>query len=144
MKTAPLTAASAAALLLTLSACHSPPRPQHQRYFHSEVKPVLEMQCLRCHTGPTPPAGLSLEHREGGAYTRRADGRSFIMPGRPAESLLIQSISRGGTHPRLMPRLEVSLTDDQIGALTEWIEDGAWWPRGPEGHLRAEANPENP
>lgn len=143
MKTAHLTAASAA-LLLTLSACHTGPEPEHRRYFFTEVKPVLEMQCLRCHTGPTPPAGLSLEHREGGAYTRRADGRAFIVPGRPAESLLIQSISRGGTHPRLMPRLDVSLTDDQIGALTEWIEDGAWWPRGPDGLLRARPNPENP
>jgi len=135
---------TAAALLLTLSACHTRREPEPRRHFHTEVKPVLEMQCLRCHAGPTPPAGLSLEHRDGGAYIRRADGRAFIVPGRPAQSLLIQSISRGGTHPRLMPRLETSLTDDQIGALTEWIEDGAWWPRGPEGLLRAQPNPENP
>ncbi|MCX6855510.1 MAG: hypothetical protein NTV80_11475 [Verrucomicrobia bacterium] len=36
-----------------------------------------------------------------------------------------------------MPRAEVSLTDDEIGMLHEWIEDGAYWPKGEQGRLHA-------
>jgi hypothetical protein len=43
-----------------------------------------------------------------------------------------------------MPRLEVSLTDDEIGGLSEWIEDGAYWPEGSAGQLHAVYNAENP
>jgi Arc/MetJ-type ribon-helix-helix transcriptional regulator len=43
-----------------------------------------------------------------------------------------------------MPRLEVSLTEDQIGDLSEWIEDGAYWPEGEVGRLHHEFNAENP
>jgi hypothetical protein len=132
------------AAALALGACQMPPQPEERRYFFTEVKPVLERQCLRCHSGPTPPAGLSLEHRDGGAFKRRPDGSAYLVPGQPDASLLIRSVARGGTHPKLMPRLDVSLTDDEIGVLREWVEDGAWWPRGSDGLLRPHFNPENP
>jgi hypothetical protein len=43
-----------------------------------------------------------------------------------------------------MPRADISLTDDQIGVLREWIEDGAFWPDGERGTLRAQSSPEKP
>jgi hypothetical protein len=129
---------------LALGACQLSPQTAGHQHFLTEVKPVLERQCLRCHSGPTPPAGLSLEHHDGGAFKRRPDGRSFLVPGQPDASLLIRSVARGGTHPKLMPRLDVSLTDDEIGVLREWVEEGAGWPRGREGRLRPRFNPENP
>jgi hypothetical protein len=46
-------------------------------------------------------------------------------------------VQRGGTHPKMMPRKEISLTEDQIGMLREWIEDGAYWPEGEKGTLKA-------
>ena len=67
-----------------------------------------------------------------------------MIPGDPDCSLLVAAISRKGTHPKVMPRLEVSLTDDQIGALSEWIEYGAYWPEARAGHLHTEFNQENP
>ena len=42
----------------------------------------------------------------------------------------------------MMPRKDISLTEDQIGELREWIEDGAYWPAGPKGILKAETGPE--
>lgn len=110
---------------------------EKEQFFVTEVKPMLQRNCLRCHNGATMPGRLDLRNR--GTVAPR-----FIHPGKPDKSLLITAISRNGTHPLLMPKLTLSLTDDQIGVLREWIEDGAVWPRGPEGQLKAVHNPENP
>lgn len=117
--------------------------PPKEAFFVEHVKPVLERNCLRCHSGPKPPAKLNLASREA-ALSGKRHGRPFIAPGRPDESLLIIAISRNGTHPKLMPQQTLSLTDMQIGALHEWIEDGAVWPAGPSGMLKPAPNPENP
>lgn len=118
-------------------AAKSAPLTERERFFVTEVKPLLERNCLRCHNGTTLPGKLDLR-----SHDRVAPG--FIRPGRPDSSLLITAVSRNGTHPKMMPKLTMSLTDDQIGVLREWIEDGAAWPGGTEGTLKAVANPENP
>jgi len=113
------------------------------RYFQTEVKPVLEQQCLRCHNGTVPPPALNLTSKATG-FERRAGGRHFIVPGDPDHSLLITAVERGGAHGRKMPHADLSLTDDQIGILREWIEDGAFWPEGLGGTLHSESSAENP
>ncbi|MCF7790173.1 MAG: hypothetical protein K9N47_28905, partial [Prosthecobacter sp.] len=90
---------------------------------------------------PIPSLNLSSKTA---AFARSASGRDYILPGAPDRSLLISAVQRGGTHPQMMPRTEVSLTDDQIGMLREWIEDGAYWPKGDSGTLRPQKSAENP
>jgi cytochrome c len=135
------------AVVIALASCQlqtsRPKLPPREAFFMEHVKPVLERNCLRCHSGLKPSAGFNLTSR-GSALTARLHGQAFIAPGKPDDSLLIIAISRNGNHPKLMPRLTISLTDMQIGALREWIEDGAAWPAGPEGKLAAVHNPENP
>ena len=132
-------------LLLALPACTLTGGTQYaqERYFLTEVKPVLQQHCLRCHNGALPPPALNLSSKAV-AFTRSAAGRDFILPEDPDCSLLVSAIQRGGTHPKMMPRTDVSLTDDQIGMLREWIEDGAYWPTGEKGELRAQKSGENP
>lgn len=146
----PLLAGCGVALLSMIAACSTkitPTKPVEalagHDYFMTYVKPVLETQCLRCHSGAHPPANLSLVQRSG-VYTPRRRDKAFIVPGNPDASLLITAISRRGGHPLIMPRLDISLTDDQIGALREWVEDGAYWPNAPDGFLRPRFNMENP
>jgi hypothetical protein len=140
------------ALGLFLVACASKPKaaPEHpvealagRDYFVTYVKPILETQCLRCHQGANPPAGLSLVQRSGAFAPRKRD-KAFIVPGDPGASLLLAAVSREGAHPLIMPRLDITLTDDDIGALYEWIEDGAYWPDNPDGFLQPRYNIENP
>ena len=115
-----------AALTLLIAGCaSSQPHSAKERYFEVHVKPVLEGNCLRCHSGPAATAGLDLTNRKGVLKRSSRTGRPFVIPGDPDCSLLVAAISRKGTHPKVMPRLEVSLTEDQIGDLSEWIEDGA-------------------
>lgn len=120
------------------------PLTEKERFFVTEVKPLFEQQCLRCHNGTTLPDKLNLTSGEA-ALKGRLRGQRYITPGRPDQSLIVAAVSHKGTHRPLMPNLvPLTLTDDQIGVLREWIEDGAVWPAGPAGQLKAVANPENP
>jgi len=114
-----------------------------EAFFQREVRPILEMNCLPCHHGQLPPGRLDLTTREK-ALAGRSQGRAFLTPGQPEQSLLVTADSRKGTHPKLMPQRDLSLTEEDIGTLWEWIEDGAAWPAGPRGTLRPKANPETP
>ncbi|WP_395736769.1 c-type cytochrome domain-containing protein [Prosthecobacter sp.] len=131
--------------LFLLAGCSLLPPSQtaREQYFHTQVKPVLQQHCLQCHNGRLPPPSLNLTSRAL-AFTRSPGGREYILPGDPDCSLLISAVQRGGTHPKMMPRTQVSLTDDQIGMLREWIEDGAFWPEGAAGMLRPQKSAENP
>lgn len=120
------------------------PLTEKERFFVTEVKPLFERQCLRCHNGTALPDMLNLTSGEA-ALKGRLRGQRYITPGRPDQSLIVAAVSHKGTHRPLMPNLvPLTLTDDQIGVLREWIEDGAVWPAGPAGQLKAVANPENP
>jgi uncharacterized membrane protein len=131
--------------LLLLPACALVPGTVSERehYFLTEVKPVLQQHCLQCHNGALPPPSLNLASKAA-AFRRSTSGRAYILPGDPDCSLLISAVQRGGTHPKMMPRTDVSLTEDQIGMLREWIEDGAYWPEGEKGMLKPQKSRENP
>lgn len=132
------------ALVCSLPSCVSGPEaglPEDERFFVREVKPILERNCVRCHNGVAFPGKMNLATRDTALAGKRG-GRAYIQPGAPDESLIITAISRPGTHAKLMPRQEISLTGDQIAVLREWIADGAAWPQGEPGTLRPAANPE--
>ena len=131
--------------IFVITACSLVPsgNGERTRYFTTQVKPVLQQHCLQCHNGSLPPPSLNLSTKAA-AFIRSASGREYILPRAPDRSLLISAVQRGGTHSKMMPRTELSLTDDQIGMLREWIEDGAYWPEGHRGFLRPQQSVENP
>jgi mono/diheme cytochrome c family protein len=111
-----------------------------EKFFVTEVKPILEGNCVACHNSDQHPSRLDLTSL---ACLLAARGdKHFIIPGNPDDSLLVSAVSRKGGHPKVMPRLDLSLTEDQIAVLREWIQDGAAWPKGSDGKLVAKANPE--
>jgi hypothetical protein len=123
-------------LLIPACALVTPSTSEREHYFLTEVKPVFQQHCLACHNGTLPPPALNLVSKTA-AFKRSPSGRDYILPGDPCCSLLISAVQRGGTHPKMMPRKDMSLTEDQIGMLREWIEDGAYWPEGEKGTLKA-------
>ena len=97
--------------IFVITACSLLPDGNRGRahYFLTQVKPVLQQHCLQCHNGSLPPPALNLTARAT-AFTRSAGGREYIRPRAPDRSLLISAVQRGGTHPKMMPLTEVSLT----------------------------------
>jgi mono/diheme cytochrome c family protein len=129
-------------LISLLASCQSETTPEKpvtaladQTYFVRHVKPVFATHCVSCHQGSNAPAGLSLVQRSG-LYAPRRKGRAFVVPGDTSASLLLSAIEPGGSHPRTTPRVQGSLNDWELGALYEWIEDGAYWPDNPEGFVQ--------
>lgn len=115
-----------------------------EAFFVENVKPMLERQCLRCHDGSAQHGSRMNLTDAASALSGKKGGKPYIVPGNAAGSRIVAAVSRKGTHPLVMPQLPVSLTDDQIGTLREWIDDGAAWPSGEAGHLKPVKNPENP
>ena len=99
------------------------------KFFETHVRPVLVERCLKCH-GPDKQEGqFRLDSRE----SALAGGETgpAIVPGKPGESLLVEAINRASLE---MPP-EERLPDDEIAALTKWVELGAPWPAGDTAKL---------
>ena len=62
-------------------------------FFQTKVKPLLEARCFECHGPDTKvlKGGLSLASRA--AILRGGDSGAAIIPGKPAESLLVKAIN---------------------------------------------------
>src|SRR5262249_60030698 len=65
---------------------HSARMARGLEMFKKQVRPVLVQQCLKCHSGETPEAGLDLTTREG--LLKGGDFGPAIIPGDAKNSLL--------------------------------------------------------
>lgn len=89
------------ALLLTLMLQYSPilqaDEAEKQAFFESRIRPLLIDRCYQCH-GPDEASGrLRLDLKSG--WERGGERGPAIVPGNPADSLLIRAVS--GSDPEL-------------------------------------------
>jgi hypothetical protein len=108
--------------------------------FTREVKPILERRCLPCHNGSLLPGLLDMRTREAVFVSR--PGGAVIVPGDPEASRLFHKMSRDDDEEGAMPPTGHALSAKEQGVLTEWIRQGAEWPEGRAGELRAEEGAE--
>ncbi|MDQ6679260.1 MAG: DUF1553 domain-containing protein, partial [Acidobacteriota bacterium] len=91
--------------------------------FVSIIHPLLAKRCVGCHGGDNPQGGLSLTSRnlmlKGGATGPAA------VPGRSAESLMMKRIT--GKSAPMMPMGGPKLTEREVKALSDWIDQNAPW-----------------
>ena len=87
--------------------------------FETDIKPLLEQNCLACHSSQTHQSGLVVETEtallKGGAIQGAA-----ILAGNSQESPLIQRL-RGTRAPR-MPMNGQPLAEEQIQRIARWID----------------------
>jgi cytochrome c553 len=104
--------------------------------FDRDVRPLLAKHCLRCHGAEKQRGGLRLDRR---ADARRGgkSGTPFV-PGKPADSLLLQRVRADDADTR-MPAGGEPLAAAEIAVLEAWIAQGAKWPD--DGSVLAEAAP---
>lgn len=97
-----------------------PPAAKVAVDFEKTVRPLFEKHCLECHGAKKQESGLRLDRKSGPP----GDSGKAIVAGKSAESLLIQYVA--GLDPdSVMPPKGKTLTDDEIGLLRAWIDQGA-------------------
>jgi hypothetical protein len=95
--------------------------------FREKVAPVLERRCLSCHNEQLRKGKLSLQAHK----SAMAGGESgeVIVPGNPDGSYLLHLITPSRGHAE-MPKDAAPLSPDEVAAIKQWIEAGAYWPEG--------------
>jgi Planctomycete cytochrome C len=85
--------------------------------FRENIQPILTGKCLAYHGSDKKKGKLDLSRRA----TVLVGGESgpAIVPGKPADSLLLQRLSTGEMPP------QNPLSQEQIAAFKKWIEAGA-------------------
>lgn len=111
------------AALLTVLAHFSAPVPAKDVDFRTEIAPILQRNCVKCHSGSTPDGDVLLSSRDV-VVTGAGEGGS-VLKGEPDASLLLEVVS--GDQPR-MPEDGPPLSDQQVELLRRWIAEGANWP----------------
>ncbi|MBU6236960.1 MAG: DUF1553 domain-containing protein [Planctomycetes bacterium] len=107
---------------------------EKNRFFESEIRPLLEKHCLECHRGSDPEGGLTLEHR-GGWHDA-----AVVVPGRPQSSRLLQVVQSDDPDERMPPPdAGEPLAPEQVRAIEKWIADGAFDPRDPPANEKPTA-----
>lgn len=99
-------------------------------FFETKIRPLFIERCESCHStakGKTS-GGLALDTRDG--WTKGGDSGPAIVPGKPAESLLIRAVQYLADGPQMPPKEKGGkLPEAQIGDLVEWVRRGAHDPR---------------
>lgn len=93
--------------------------------FNTEIRPILNENCVSCHGGVRRLAELSLQFRED-ALAGGESGRPAIVPGDPGASALIELVTHPNERER-MPKDGPALSEDEVSRLKRWIDQGAPW-----------------
>jgi len=101
----------------------TPANAQTAVSFSKDIQPILEQNCLGCHGPSMQSSRLDLSTSEG-ALRGGARG-SAIVPGKAEDSRIYRMIS--GLDKPQMPLGGNKLTDEQIAAIKNWINQGAKW-----------------
>ena len=94
--------------------------------FVRDLAPTVVATCTGCHGGMRPAGRLDLTTFS--SLLKGGDGGAIIVPGKPAESLLVKKLR--GTAGDRMPLRKEPLEDELIKKFEAWIADGAKldWP----------------
>jgi hypothetical protein len=111
---------------------HAPgaqPDPQQHKFFEDRIRPLLIKHCYECHGEDLAEGNLRLDTKQG--WLRGGDRGPAVVPGDPSASLLIRAVSYRDEKLRMPPQESTGkLSTAEIDALSTWIRQGAYDPRG--------------
>ena len=96
--------------------------------YATDIKPILDKSCAKCHGAEKPKGRLRLDILEGAL--KGGESGKAILPGNSAGSVLVHNIAQAGHPDEYMPppRNKANippLTKEQIGLIRAWIDQGA-------------------
>ena len=107
-------------VLILLISCN-----EEQIDFNTQVRPILNKNCISCHGGVKQSGGFGMIFREN-ALGKTRNGKIGIFPGHPEKSEMIARINHKNLEMR-MPLERDPLTKEEIEIITKWIKQGAKW-----------------
>src|SRR5690606_10673235 len=100
------------------------PSPEGVEFFETHIRPLLADRCFKCHGEQKQNGGLRLDGRS--LTLAGGDSGPAIVPGQPAQSLLIEAIHYDPAGYQMPP--DGKLPDKQIALIERWVAMGAPWP----------------
>ncbi len=105
-----------------------PPANKTGVTYATDIKPILDTSCIKCHGGKKPKAKLNLEDLAG--VLKGGEDGKVVLPGDSAASTLVHNVAHAGDPDLYMPPPRNKdkippLTKDQIGLIRAWIDQGA-------------------
>lgn len=93
--------------------------------YNTQIKPLLNKNCIVCHGGVKKASGFSLLFRHE-AVAPAKSGKPAIVPGNADASEMIRRLTLTDPDER-MPLDHPPLKPDEIDLLRNWIDQGAEW-----------------
>jgi hypothetical protein len=95
--------------------------------YATDIKPIFEASCVKCHNGPKAKAKLHLDSLDG--VVKGGEDGKVVEPGNSAKSMLVLNVAHLGDDMDFMPPPKnkmglKKLTDEQIGLIRAWIDQG--------------------
>lgn len=99
-------------------------------HFVRSVLPVIKSKCLPCHGNDPADLKGGFDASSPAALLKGGEsGEPALVPGKAAESPFYQAVTRTSDFVSAMPPKENdALTEEQISAIREWIDQGGNWP----------------
>jgi mono/diheme cytochrome c family protein len=96
--------------------------------YATDIKPVFDKSCVRCHGAEKPKGRLRLDSLAG--VLKGGEDGKVILPGKSAESMLVHNVAYAGPKDLYMPppknKANIGpLTKEEIGLIRAWIDQGA-------------------
>ena len=92
--------------------------------FNTQVKPILNKNCVACHGGVKKAANLSFLFSQEALNTKGKSGKVAIIPGDAEHSEFYKRLISNDLDER-MPKGKDGLKKEEIAILKKWIEQGA-------------------
>jgi mono/diheme cytochrome c family protein len=90
--------------------------------FRTQIQPILNASCAKCHTGANAGGGLALD--SAAALAREGKAGAAVVAGDPSHSLLYQRLTTTDVSTR-MPLGGPALNAPAIALIRTWIQQGA-------------------
>jgi ankyrin repeat protein len=117
----PFAAAQVVSIRLAAAQTKLPPAASRKVDYTNDIQPLLSQNCYSCHGADVQQAGLRLDLRQNAL--RGGDYGPVIKIGDSAASKLIHRVVDGDGGLKMPPA--GPLSDDEIGLLRAWIDQGA-------------------
>ena len=111
------------AMLLSLAPFAVAATPEQERFFETNIRPVLIEQCASCHGAEKQKGGFRVDGRE--SFFKGSESGPVVAHGNPDASLLIDLI-RYTNQVKMPPKKK--LPDETVKLFEEWVKMGAPWP----------------